>query len=189
VTATPAPRRPRALRLVAVGLAATTLGVAGAGIAVATRPASAFAAAVEDAVQAVGIDWSAMPAGYTREQYTAFWDAGYQSEDVDALAQLWAVDATEAKARAGQLLLDGRPVPVAASGTPGNHVANPAAPAPADEVTAQIQAYFDAGYTGTEAEALAALWQTDFAEAKARAGQLLLDGQTLPVPAAPAAQG
>ena len=38
---------------------------------------------------AVGIEWSAMPAGYTREQYEAFW-ATYTVEDMEALSALWS---------------------------------------------------------------------------------------------------
>ena len=46
-----------------------------------------------------------MPAGYTQAQY-------------DTLSALWNSDATETKAHAGQLILDGQTVPVAPSGTP-----------------------------------------------------------------------
>lgn len=103
----------RAGRIAVAGVVTGTLAVVGAGAAAAANPYSGFAVAVEDAVRAVGVDWSAMPAGYTREQYQAFWDQGYTTDDVAALEDLWQTDATTAKARAGQLLLDGDPLPIA----------------------------------------------------------------------------
>ncbi len=189
---TTAPSRRR--RLVAVGVIAATLTVGGAGAAIAANPQSAAASALEEALGLVGVDWSAMPDGYTREQYVAFWGAGYTPADADALSELWGTDWTETKARAGQMLLDGEEVPVAPSGTvptADDAAATGGAPAaaPADgdaggaaaEEVAQYDAFWDAGYTFEDAEALAALWGTEVAETKARAGQALLDGQTLPV--------
>lgn len=165
--------RRKPLRLVAVGLAATTLCVAGAGFAAAANPETGFARVVEGAVQAVGIDWSAMPENYTQAQYEAFWGAGYASQDVEELSTLWGTADTETKARAGQLLIDGQPVPVAPSGPEDTRVA---------EITAeQADALVGAGYAGADVDELSALWGTEFSETKARAGQLLLDGATLPV--------
>ncbi|WP_454048744.1 hypothetical protein [Cellulomonas sp. Marseille-Q8402] len=170
-TTTGARRKP--LRLVAVGLAATTLCVAGAGFAAAANPETRFARAVEGAVQAVGIDWSAMPENYTQAQYETFWGAGYGAQDVEELNELWGTSDTETKARAGQLLIDGQPVPVAPSGPEDTSVA---------AITAeQSDAFFGAGYTGEDVEELSALWSTEFLETKARAGQLLLDGEQLPI--------
>lgn len=160
------------LRLVAVGLAATTLCVAGAGLAAAANPGTGFARAVEGAVQAVGIDWSAMPENYSQAQYEAFWGAGYGAQDVAELSALWGTADTETKARAGQLLLDGQPVPVAPSGTEEP---------PAVVSPEQSDAFFGAGYGPDDVDELSALWGTEFLETKARAGQLLLDGEPLPV--------
>lgn len=194
-TTTAHPRR----RLVAVGVIAATLTVGGAGAAIAANPDSPAGQAVEEALGLVGVDWSGMPDGYTREQYVAFWGAGYTPEDADALSELWGTDWTETKARAGQMILDGEEVPVAPSGTvptaPAEGTDAPAAPtrpegdapaaeeeAPAVDYTAeQYDAFWGAGYTFEDAEALAALWGTEITETKARAGQALLDGQTLPV--------
>jgi hypothetical protein len=121
-----------------------------------------------------------MPDGYTPEQYEAFWGAGYTPENVDALGALWNLGPTETKARAGQLILDGQPVPVAPGGTAPTEA--PTGDAPAVEITdGQLDAFFDAGYTGADAEALAAIWNTEFGETKARAGQMILDGQIPPV--------
>lgn len=63
----------------------------------------------------LGADSSSMPEGYTVEQYEAFWGAGYTSQDRQVLQDLWHTDATETKARAGQMLIDGERVPVAPS--------------------------------------------------------------------------
>lgn len=161
----------RAGRIAAAGVVTGTLAVVGAGAAAAANPYSGFAVAVEDAVRAVGVDWSAMPAGYTREQYQAFWDQGYTTDDVAALEDLWQTDATTAKARAGQLLLDGAAVPVA----PGE--AGPGDGSAGDPMST----FWDSGYDFEDAARLAELWQVDVGEAKARAGQLLLDGEPLPI--------
>lgn len=177
--------QPRRRRLLAVGVVAAGLSVAGTGAAVALAPTSPLSRAVNDALHAVGVE---MPNGYTSEQYDAFWGAGYTPEDVEALAALWQTEATETKARAGQLLLDGRPVPLPPSGpTPDVSAGDPHAPGtdmgdegPSPDPTA-LDAYFAAGYTYEDALALGALWSTDVDETKARAGELLLEGQTLPV--------
>lgn len=103
-------------RVVLAGALASGVAVVGAGTAAAADPYSRVARVVEGVAQAVGVDWSAMPKGYTRAQYEAFWDAGYTVEDREALEALWNTDPIETKARAGQLLLDDQPVPVAPSG-------------------------------------------------------------------------
>lgn len=56
---------------------------------------------------------------------------------------------------------------------------------------AQYEAFWVAGYTVEDTAALSQLWDTDETETKARAGQLLLDGEALPVPPsnAPVADG
>ncbi|WP_421742840.1 hypothetical protein [Cellulomonas sp.] len=160
--------RRRGGKLVAAGVVTSALAVAGAGAAAAANPYSDAARRFEDVVQSVGIDWSAMPAGYTRDQYEAFWGAGYTPEDVAALEELWHTDTTETKARAGQLLLDGDTPPVA----PGR-VALPG--------QAEVDAFWSAGYTIEDVETLSGLWHTDMFETKARAGRLILDGEPLPL--------
>lgn len=173
--------QPRRRRLLAVGVVAAGLSVVGAGAAVAVAPTSPLSRAVNDALHAVGVE---MPNGYTSEQYEAFWGAGYTAEDVDALAALWQTGVVETKARAGQLLIDGQPVPLPPSG-PVQDVSADATGGTADEGPspdlAALDAYFAAGYTYDDAVALGALWSTEVDETKARAGQLLLEGQTLPV--------
>jgi hypothetical protein len=179
-TTTTPTRRPRGRRLAAVSIVAVGLCVAGTGVATAAAPTSALSRSVTGILQSAGVDWSTMPDGYTPEQYEAFWGAGYTPENVEELAALWNLDYTDTKARAGQLILDGQPVPVAPGGTAPTEA--PAEDAPAVEITdGQLDAFFDAGYTGADAEALAAIWNTEFGETKARAGQMILDGQTPPV--------
>ena len=185
-------RRPRR-RIVAVGVVAAALTVVGgAGAAMAAAPTSTVAQAVAGVLAEVGVDWSAMPEGYTQAQYEAFWGAGYTPEDVAALGALWSTADTETKARAGQALLDGEALPVAPGSTPAEAVAAgdaDAADVPDDAWTslpdgytqAQYEAFWAAGYTSDDVAALGALWSTDATESKARAGQMLLDGQTPPV--------
>lgn len=167
--------RSTTFRLTAIGVAATTLCVGGAGLAAVASPASAFGQAVGTAVHAAGVDWSLMPEGYTQAQYEAFWAAEYSAEDLIELQALWSLDETETKSRAGQMLLDGEALPFA----PGTHTTPEL---PADEQAA-ITAFFDAGYTVEDVEVLNELWGTENVETKARAGQMLLDGEELPLDA------
>ncbi|GCE77504.1 hypothetical protein [Cellulomonas biazotea] len=177
-------RRPRR-RVVAVGVVAAALTVVGgAGAAMAAAPTSPVAEAVAGVLAEVGIDWSAMPEGYTRAQYEAFWGAGYTPEDVAALGALWSTDDTQTKARAGQALLDGETLPVAPGSTApeaGPTDVEVSGELPEGYTPAQYAAFWDAGYTADDLEALSTLWSTDATETKARAGQMLLDGQTPPV--------
>ncbi|WP_258723651.1 hypothetical protein [Cellulomonas sp. NS3] len=190
--------RRRGGRVVVAGVVTSALAVAGAGAAAAADPYSDVARAVENVAQAVGIDWSAMPPGYTREQYDAFWGAGYTPEDVDALAALWSTGTTETKARAGQMLLDGLVPPVAEGTAPADGTAPSDGTAPAEGYAEPLDpsateddraraAFWDAGYTLEDVEALNALWSSESLETKARAGRLLLDGE--PVPVAPGGTG
>ena len=111
---------------------------------------------------------------YTQERADAFWGAGYYMEDASALADLWHVSLLEAKGRAGQLLLDGQPVPVA----PGSSLD---LTDPDTILGLRLEAFWDAGYTGDDGAELAALWNVDVLEAKSTAGQLLRDGQPVPL--------
>ncbi|KSW21454.1 hypothetical protein [Cellulomonas sp. B6] len=169
-------------RVVAAGLVTGTLAVAGAGAAAAADPYSPVARAVETAAQAVGIQWSAMPEGYTREQHDAVW-AAYEVEDVERLSALWQTDPIETKARAGQMLLDGEVPPVA----PRTGATAPTPDPSAEE--AALEAYWASGYTTQDAEALSDLWHVELTEAKARAGQLLVEGQPVPVAPSGASEG
>lgn len=181
---TGSPRRTAAIGVVAVTLTVGATGVAYA-LATADRPAAEVTAGdaappapVDDAAPATDdptpADVLAGPDEYTQERSDAFWGAGYYMEDADALAALWNLGLLEAKGRAGQLLLDGQPVPVA----PGSSLD---LTDPATIEMLEMDAYWDAGYTGEDGVALAALWNVDVFEAKATAGQMLRDGQPLPI--------
>jgi hypothetical protein len=164
----------RAGTIAVTGVVASALGVVGAGAAAAANPFSGFAAAVDGVAQAVGVGWSAMPEGYTREQHDAFWGAEYTAGDLEVLCDLWKVDALAAKARAGQRILDGQTLPVA----PGTHGS---AEAPYLEPDAQ-DALREAGVTFEDARQLAELWEIGTYEAKVRAADMLLRGETPPLP-------
>ncbi|GAA4720144.1 hypothetical protein APR04_003558 [Promicromonospora umidemergens] len=164
----------RAGFIAVTGVVASALGVVGAATAAATDPYTEFAATVDGIAHAVGVDWSSMPDGYTREQYEAFWGAEYSYEDQVKLEEIWALDSTETKARAGQMILDGKELPF----EPGRYTT----PEPSVADTAAAHAFIDAGYDADDAEALSDLWETDFVEAKVRAGRMLLDGETPPLP-------
>ncbi|WP_258723654.1 hypothetical protein [Cellulomonas sp. NS3] len=178
--------RPRGRRIVAAGVVAAGLSVAGAGAAMAVAPTSAVSQAVAGALHDAGVDWSFMPAGYTQAQYEAFWGAGYTAEDVDALAALWSTGTTETKAHAGQLILDGQelpfpPSPAAEERTDAGGTATTDGSAAVGHSEEQLGAFWGAGYTPEDLAALNDLWSSESMETKARAGQMILDGQTVPV--------
>ncbi|MFD7024436.1 hypothetical protein [Promicromonospora sukumoe] len=156
------------------GVVASALGVVGAGAAAAANPYTEFAAAVDGVARAVGVEWSAMPDGYTREQHDAYWEAGFSAEDQTALEELWSLDTVEVKARAGQMVLDGERLPF----EPGTHTTA----GPTAEDLAASQAFIDAGYTAEDVTTLSNLWNLDEVEAKVRAGKILLVGKELPLP-------
>ncbi|QCB92470.1 hypothetical protein [Cellulomonas shaoxiangyii] len=175
--APPAPVRAlhRGGKIVAAGVVTGTLAIAGAGAAAATNPYSDVARAVEGAVQAAGIDWSPMPEGYSRDQYDTYWDA-YGIQEAQALSELWQVDVIEAKARAGQMLLEGQAPPV--------DEALLAAPGVAADMRRddELAAFWAAGYTIDDLRRLMTVWEGEELEVKARVGRTLLDGGEVPVP-------
>lgn len=115
------------------------------------------------------------PAGIADSARTAYFNAGYDYSDAMQLAKLWNMtDPTAVKTVAGQKLLAGQHLPIKPSGTP---VTTPSA----DE-TADIDAFFNAGYTYNDAAQLATLWKlADPYHAKITAGQKLIAGETLPI--------
>lgn len=181
---TRSPRRTAAIGVVAATL---TVGATGAAYALAQNagvPETAVVSAggpveADEVAAPVVVDRTPTPVPgeeeYTQERADAFWAAGYHLEDANALADLWQVPVLEAKGRAGQLLLDGQPVPVA----PGSSLDMTD---PATVAALAAVAFWDAGYTAEDGAALAALWSVDVYDAKATAGQMLLDGQALPIP-------
>lgn len=177
--------RRRGGRIVVAGVATGALaaGVAGAAAAAVADPYSDVARAVESAVQALGIDWSPMPDGYSRDEYDAFWASDYTNDDVAALSELWNTDLIQTKATIGQMLLNGEPVPMAPGSAPQGTDLGVWATLPDGYTREQYEAFWGAGYTQEDVSALATLWNLDDTETKARAGQMLLDGE--PVPVAP----
>jgi hypothetical protein len=141
-------------------------GGTGAFAAPASHPASASVPATTAAPVA------ATPAANPDDAaVTAFLAAGYTYDDAVALAKTWGSAAPyEAKAAAGRKLEAGETLPIA----PGSAAAE-------SDSNAAVNKFFDAGYTYDDAVALAKLWGGDPYEAKATAGQKLLNGETLPV--------
>ena len=114
------------------------------------------------------------------ENLVAYTEAGYGYDDAGKLARLWKMsddDRLAVKAEAGRRLLLGETLPI-----------KPSPDAPVEEETIsptqekQFAAFFNAGYTWTEAEKLAKIWKLkDPADAKLEGGKRLLAGQELPV--------
>jgi hypothetical protein len=123
---------------------------------------------------------SSPTAAYTTdEEYTAYFDAGYDYNDAQQLAQLWNESGPDAignvKAQAGGKLLAGQTLPIGPSGTPATA---------ADKAE---EAFFAAGYDYNDAQTLGTMWhETNITQIKTQAGQKLEDGQSLPIqPSAP----
>lgn len=175
--------RRRGGRIVVAGVASGALaaGVGGAAAAAVADPYSDVARAVESAVQALGIDWSPMPDGYSRDEHDAFWASDYTNDDVAALSELWNTDLIQTKATIGQMLLDGEPVPMAPGSAPQGTDEGVWSTLPDGYTREQYEAFWVAGYTQEDVWALAALWNLGDMETKARAGQMLLDGEAVPV--------
>jgi len=110
----------------------------------------------------------------------AFFSAGYTYDDAVELAQLWKIsDPYQAKIDAGQKLLDGVALPIAPSSQPTASTVVTSSSNAAS--TADLNAYFAAGYTYEDALGLAQLWKiSDPYQAKIDAGQKLIAGETLP---------
>jgi len=110
----------------------------------------------------------------------AYFAAGYGYADALQLAKLWnsTAEVGQVKAEAGRRLLAGETLPI----VPGPEASEPSS-TPADPQEAvQVAAFFDAGYTYTEAEQLASIWKSaDAYAAKVEGGKRLLAGETLPV--------
>lgn len=161
-------------RLLSAGIVAGGLALVG-GSALAASPAPAPAAEPAPAPAPVRASDASDPVTALAPELDAFFAAGYTYDDAVALAARWgSADSFEAKASAGRELLAGEALPLA----PGSAPAAPGSEAALDPAR---DAFWAAGHTYEEAVALAELWDVDSWEAKARAGQLLLDGAALPV--------
>ena len=112
------------------------------------------------------------------EMFDAYFDAGYDYDDAERLAEMWRSPGNigEVKAEAGRRLLTGEGLPF--EPTP------PSAGSRQSEDSADqraLDAFFAEGYDYEDAVTLAKLWQTDTDQAKVMAGRKLLDGESLPV--------
>lgn len=113
----------------------------------------------------------------------AFFAAGYTYEDAVGLAQLWKIsDPYQAKVDAGAKLLAGVALPVAPSSQPTPPTVAAGSSSSDSASTADLNAYFAAGYTYEDALGLASLWKIpDAYQVKVDAGAKLLAGETLPI--------
>jgi hypothetical protein len=103
----------------------------------------------------------------------AYFGAGYDWDDAVELAKLWKLaDPSEAKTKAGQLILDRKPVPVKPDPSNVQDAKN----------EARVTAFFEAGYEISDAQELAKIWKLDDPySAKVAGGKLLLAGKKLPI--------
>jgi hypothetical protein len=112
---------------------------------------------------------------------SAFFAAGYTYDDAVTLAKLWnGSDTYQAKIDAGKKLIAGETLPIA----PGSQPTAPTVVTGSSDSasTADLNAYFAAGYTYEDALGLASLWKiADAYQVKVDAGAKLLAGQTLPI--------
>ena len=115
---------------------------------------------------------------------TAYFAAGYGYNDGLKLAAAWHVKPAgvgKVKAEAGLRLLAGEALPFGPTPDPVN------TSTPDPQAEKQYAAFFNAGYTWTEAEKLAKIWHLkDPSDAKLKAGKKLLAHETLPVKPKPA---
>jgi biotin carboxyl carrier protein len=113
----------------------------------------------------------------------AFFNAGYDSQDAETLAQMWhETNISQVKVEAGQKLEAGQPLPIQPSSPVNTTITTPESPVDAKNA-ALAQAFFDAGYTYSDAAQLAQTWNLkETYQAKVEGGQKIENGQTLPIP-------
>jgi hypothetical protein len=104
--------------------------------------------------------------------WDAFFNAGYTWDDAVRLAKLWHLaDPGDAKVKAGKKIEAHQPLPFK--------------PKPANVKAAKEQAaaekFWNAGYDQAAAVKLAKLWHVSTYQAKVKAGEKLLAGETLPI--------
>jgi len=106
-----------------------------------------------------------------QKRLDAYFGAGYNYDDAVKLAKLWKLaDPYAAKIEGGKRLLADKKLPV-----------KPSAEAEAKK-SAQVDAFFGAGYDYDDAVKLAKLWKlADPYQAKIEAGKRILAGDTLPI--------
>ncbi|MEM7325622.1 MAG: hypothetical protein AAF531_21225, partial [Actinomycetota bacterium] len=109
-----------------------------------------------------------------RDGYAAFWTAGYNYQQLLALAEEWNLSEFEAKARAGAAILAG-------DTSSFDDIVVGIAPAPeeiwAPDPVENTLPFWDAGYGYEDAVALAEAWNLDIWDAKVQAAELIEDGR------------
>ena len=120
-----------------------------------------------------------LSAAQTKKALAVYFAAGYDYANAEKLAAIWHIkipanrDLDPVKAEAGRRLLAGEKLPVKP-----NVKITPVDP----KVQAEVDAFFNAGYTMDDAIYLAKLWKTkDPYDAKVEGGTKLLAGKKLPI--------
>ena len=203
--------RKRSYKLSAASLAALSLPVLGVGVAAAQQltaepllvdgaassdqsksaksPASTLAVPVSAASTSAAEASATEPTrGWAEDDldaYAAYWDAGYNYQQLLALADEWKVSEFEAKGRAGNAILAGNTSSFDAI-VAGIEPIDEATAPPIDEVASAddpTAAFWNAGYEYEDAVALAEVWNTDSYQAKIMAAELIADGNQADVQA------
>ena len=135
-----------------------------------TNPATPAGAASGPAVDPTGAT-SPSRAKPPPTPLRAFEGAGYGSADADLLASLWQTgDPVMAEAIAGQIILDGRTLPI----QPGAQTSS----SPRDYEDQLIQRFLTSGFDYLDAETLSRIWKSsDVGATKVVAGQMIVDGR------------
>ena len=81
----------------------------------------ALPVAPSPAVAQPSADDLSTPKDGDQAKYDAFWSAGYTDANLAKLNQLWKRGSFDTKARAGKMILEGKTLPVAPSGTSRHH--------------------------------------------------------------------
>lgn len=181
----------RSRKVSLVSLAALSLPLAGAGVATAqqlSRPQPAFANQVVAAPAAAAessIDPMRGWAETDMDAYAAYWEHGYNYQQLLALADKWNVSEFEAKARAGGAILAG-------DSASFDDIVAGIEPAPSelqstDESLEPLEfptsAFWDAGFDYDDALVLAEEWNIDVYESKILAAELIGAGHQVEVEA------
>ena len=109
------------------------------------------------------------------DAYAAYWEAGYNYNQLLTLAEEWNLSEFEAKARAGDAILTGdtasfEDIVAGIAPLPEElETYDPQAPGPAD-------AFWDAGFSYEDAEALAEAWNIETWDAKILASEMISEG-------------
>jgi hypothetical protein len=160
--------------------------------------------------QTLPVQPSGTPETPSEKAQSAFFAAGYDSNDAVTLSKMWHdSDLMQVKTEAGQKLIDGQPLPIQPSGPSVSSVEVPPAGSGSSRAErkmlvvrarqlngksrgvvqiastpqdSDVQAFFAAGYTYNDAVKLGNIWhESDTFRVKAEAGHKLVDGKALPV--------